>query len=55
MEIDWSKVTRLEVIGDGGRLFGLHDAQIEPSLQDDGRTLKVFVTIPAKREPRNGQ
>lgn len=38
------KVTRVEVIGDGGREWnhwGLRNVQVY--LQDDGRTLKVFV------------
>lgn len=43
--MDTSKVTRLEVITDEGRRFssGGSDLEIVLSLQDDGRTLKVFV------------
>lgn len=44
-EQDTQKVTRVEVIGDHGRLFTLWGllAGIELQLQDDGRTLKVFL------------
>ena len=49
---DVSKVTRFEVInhrapgtpGARGRVYVEYDCAIELSLQDDGRTLKVFVT-----------
>jgi hypothetical protein len=43
---DTSKVTRLEVIDEDGRSYvkyGITDVQF--SLQDDGRTLKLFVKV----------
>lgn len=49
---DTSKVTRLEVIDHRihalkpGRTFSAHGCRIELSIQDDGRTLKVFVDDP---------
>lgn len=36
-------VTRLEVIDENGRAYVRHGLQIELSLQDNARTLKVFV------------
>lgn len=40
------KVTRLEVIDDLGRTYVNWDKRnkIELSLQDDGKTLKIFIT-----------
>lgn len=49
-ELPLDKVTRLEVInhrGDNSGRFFTHwekDNKIEGSLQDDGRTLKIFIT-----------
>ncbi len=37
-------VTRFEVIADGGRAITKYDQHVELSLQDEGRTLKVFLT-----------
>jgi hypothetical protein len=37
-------ITRLEVIGENGRMLTIRPAQLELSFQDGGRTLKVFVT-----------
>jgi len=37
-------VTRLEIIGPQGRLLSMWPVAIEFSVQDEGRTLKVFVT-----------
>lgn len=37
------KVTRFEVIYKTGRVLVLYDVKITLSLQDDDRTLKVFV------------
>lgn len=37
-------VTRLEVIDEGGRVLTRRPCRIELSYQDDGRTLKVFVS-----------
>ena len=45
-EEDLSKVTRLEVIDDDGRSYTNYlkeDQTVKLSLQDDGRTLKIFV------------
>lgn len=48
-DMDTSKVTRVEVINHRdykGRVYGVGpaaDVQVEVSLQDDGRTLKVFI------------
>lgn len=36
-------VTRFEVIGKGIRLMVKYNVQVELSIQDEGRTLKVFV------------
>jgi hypothetical protein len=48
------RVTRFEVIDDTGRPYVKRDVKIELSLQDEGRTLKVFVKAreaqPAKPE-----
>jgi hypothetical protein len=39
------KVTRVEIIDENGRAFLMRDlASVKLSLQDDGRTLKLFVT-----------
>lgn len=40
------KVTRLEIVTDKGRevIFDRDGKQVELDYQDDGRTLKVFVT-----------
>lgn len=39
-----AKVTRVEVIDDSGRVYGNRPCRVALSLQDDGKTLKVFVT-----------
>lgn len=57
MKIDTSKVNRIEVInhtpkGESGRAYtywsrydnGIENPKVELLLQDDGRTLKVFIT-----------
>jgi len=36
-------VTRLEIIDETGRIYSKYDCEIELSLQDNGKTLKVFV------------
>jgi hypothetical protein len=48
--VDYSKVTRIEVINHGGvpdakigRLMVLYGVRVEPSVQDGGRTLKLFL------------
>ena len=46
MEIDTKRITRLEVIDvtdETKRKFVKWDCKIKPSVQDDGRTLKIFV------------
>lgn len=52
--MDTSKVTRFELIDhrlplgvtgvQTGRIVGMHGCKVELSLQDDGKTLKVFVS-----------
>lgn len=49
--METTKVTRFEVIDHtkdvtqgGGKVLVQYDVKIELSLQDDGRTLKVFLT-----------
>lgn len=50
------KVTRFEVIdhreGGLGRVYSMMPCSIMLSYQDDGRTLKVFVSEPKGAEPR---
>lgn len=41
-------VTRFEVIAENGRVYTRYGVHIRLSYQDDGRTLKVFVTERAK-------
>ena len=41
--MDSEKVTRFEVIDNGGRVYTKYDVNIELSYQDDWRTLKIFV------------
>ena len=36
-------ITRLEVIDENGRAYTRWDCKVEESVQDDGRTLKLFV------------
>mgnify|MGYP000090659839 CR=1 FL=1 len=43
---DFSKVTRVEVIDSNGRAYVAYDVTPTIMLQDDGRTLKVFVERP---------
>lgn len=45
MKIDTSRVTRVEVIDDSGRNYvnWKSNNTVQLSLQDEGRTLKVFV------------
>lgn len=48
--MDASKVTRIEVIDQHGRVFVLYGAAaVSLALQDDGQTLKVFCV--SEREP----
>ena len=39
----WQPLTRVDVIDEGGRLLSKWDVAVEPSWQDDGRTLKLFL------------
>jgi len=40
------RVTRVEIIDESGRAFLMGDvASVKLSLQDDGRTLKLFVQV----------
>ena len=41
--MDTSKVTRFELIMEEGRSVVEYDCEVELSLQDDGKTLKVFL------------
>jgi hypothetical protein len=43
------KITRVEVIDENGRTYTKWTCSVALSYQDDGRTLKVFVT-PKKKE-----
>jgi hypothetical protein len=40
--IDYSSVTRLDVVGDSGRILTTSITALEFSIQDDGHTLKIF-------------
>lgn len=46
----WEHITRLEVITEDGRQYVGRNRSIEPSLQDDGRTLKLFLTARAQAD-----
>jgi hypothetical protein len=41
---DTTKVTRFEVIDEEGRAFTNYNCRVVLSYQDDGKTLKVFIT-----------
>lgn len=48
--MDASKITRIEVIDQHGRVFVIHKlAKVTLVLQDDGATLKVFCTSQRER------
>ena len=50
--ISMTKVTRFEVIEGGiGRTVVRHNVSVQLSLQDEGRTLKVFLE---KKQPTEG-
>lgn len=40
---DLSKVTRIEVIDEGGRAYTRWNVSLEESIQDDGRIMKIIV------------
>ena len=42
--IDFSSITRFEVIDKNGRAVVYYNVKVEPSVQDEGRTLKIFIT-----------
>ena len=44
--VDTSKITRVEVIDEKGRCYSNLNSKmkVELSLQDDNRTLKIFIT-----------
>lgn len=49
-DVNWAAITRLEVIGETGRLYGTRPCSVEPSVQDGGHTLKLFVKSAARHE-----
>ena len=42
--VDASKITRVEVIDETGRAYVKWNCKVEESIQDQGRTLKLFVS-----------
>lgn len=42
--IHTDNITRVEVIDEGGRAFSVWNVNVDAKLQDQGRTLKLFVT-----------
>jgi len=42
-------ISRVEVIDDNGRQYTIHDAVVTIALQDNGRTLKLFIEEKNKR------
>lgn len=42
--MDTSKLTRVEVIDDTGRVFSKWQQKVVLLVQDDGKTLKIFLT-----------
>jgi hypothetical protein len=50
------EITRFEVIDETGRAYTRYNCHIELSVQDEGRTLKVFVKSDEKgQEQNNGE
>jgi hypothetical protein len=49
-QCDTSAVTRFEVIDETGRVLVKYGVTVELSLQDDERTLKVFLNKPVKEQ-----
>jgi len=41
--MDENKITRFEVIDESGRVYVRHEVSVELSVQDGGKTLKVFI------------
>lgn len=54
MVIDTSKLSRVTVVDErGGRVYERYQADVELQVQDDGKTLKVFVRHnPTKPRPK---
>ncbi len=51
MNKDFPNVNRVEVIDNNGRVYAKHSVErVWLSEQDDGRTLKVFVTFEEQEE-----
>lgn len=50
--IDFSKVTRVEVIDESGRKYTRWYCDVEPHIQDGGRTLKLFISERPEEERR---
>ena len=48
--IDITKVNRLEVINESGRVYTRYNCKPLLNLQDDGKTLKIFVEGVEKQE-----
>ena len=44
------EVTRVEVIDENGRVYTKWDCSVELSYQDDGKTLKLFLTPKTKKD-----
>ena len=42
--INQQKITRVEVITESGRAYVKHNSDINLSIQDDGKTLKIFIS-----------
>lgn len=55
-EIDCSKINRVEVIDEKGRSYVNWNSnnKVSLSIQDDGRTLKVFIGKKEFKEPKKG-
>ena len=51
---DYSKVTRVEVIDNSGRAYVAYRASVYLDVQDDGRTLKLFVSQRESDSPARG-
>lgn len=46
----FGRVTRFEVIDEEGRVYVRHDLEVQVQLQDDLRTLKIFVQKRKEKE-----
>lgn len=42
--MDIKRITRVTIVDDTGRAYEKHDVDVVMSLQDDGRTLKLFLS-----------